>query len=128
MAALTIQCRSASRELYIAKDQKDKEDAIERLNAMRQRTIDVSKAPNQSGGSHILAYAKSGAPDVSSTLIGTTEEIYDKLVALNEAGAEYVILSVLGGSRHSLRQFANEIIPEFNNDRAVGRGKRLSLV
>ena len=73
----------------------DKEDAIERLNAMRQRTIDVAKAPNQSGGSHILAYARSGAPDVSSTLIGTTEEIYHKLVALNEAGAEYIILSVL---------------------------------
>jgi alkanesulfonate monooxygenase SsuD/methylene tetrahydromethanopterin reductase-like flavin-dependent oxidoreductase (luciferase family) len=117
-----------ARELYVAKDRKDKEDAIERLNATRQRTIDVSKAPNQSGGSHILAYAKSGTPDVSSTLIGATEEIYDKLVALNEAGAEYVILSVLGGSRHSLRQFANEIIPEFNRDRAAGRGKRLSLV
>jgi alkanesulfonate monooxygenase SsuD/methylene tetrahydromethanopterin reductase-like flavin-dependent oxidoreductase (luciferase family) len=65
---------------------------------------------------------------VSSALIGTTEEIYDKLVALNEAGAEYVILSVLGGSRHTLRRFAKEIIPEFNSDRAVGPGKRLSLV
>jgi alkanesulfonate monooxygenase SsuD/methylene tetrahydromethanopterin reductase-like flavin-dependent oxidoreductase (luciferase family) len=117
-----------ARDLYVAKDRKDREDAIERLNAMRQRTIDVSKAPNQSGSSHILSYAKSGAPDVSSTLIGTTEEIYDKLVALNEAGAEYVILSVLGGSRHTLRRFANEIIPEFNSDRAGGPGKRLSLV
>ena len=116
-----------ARELYIAKDQKDREDAIERLNAARQRTIDVSKAPNQSGGSHILAYAKSGAPETSSTLIGTTEEIYDKLAALNEAGVEYVILSVLGGSRHSLRQFANEIMPEFNSDRAADRRKRLSL-
>src|SRR3984957_12922852 len=113
-----------ARELYVAKDRKDKEDAIGRLNATRQRTIDVSKAPNQSGGSHILSYAKSGTPNVSSTLIGTTEEIYDKLVALEEAGAEYVILSMVGGSRHSLRQFANEIIPEFNSDRAVGREKR----
>jgi hypothetical protein len=43
-------------------------------------------------------------------------------------GAEYVILSVLGGSRHTLRQFANEIIPEFNSDRAVGRETRLSVV
>ncbi|HTW72275.1 MAG TPA: LLM class flavin-dependent oxidoreductase [Acetobacteraceae bacterium] len=117
-----------ARELYIAKDRKDKEEAIERLNATRQRTIDVSQAPNQSGGSHILAYAKSGAPDVSSTLIGTPEEIYDKLAALNEAGAEYVILSVLGGSRHSLRQFASEMMPEINGDRAAGPGKRLSLV
>ena len=65
---------------------------------------------------------------MSSTLIGTAEEIYYKLVALNEAGAEYVILSVLGSSRHSLRQFANEIIPEFNSARAVGRGKLLSIL
>jgi alkanesulfonate monooxygenase SsuD/methylene tetrahydromethanopterin reductase-like flavin-dependent oxidoreductase (luciferase family) len=116
-----------ARELYVAKDQNDKADAIERLNATRRRTIDVSKAPNQSGGSHILAYAKSGAPDVSSALIGTIEEIFEMLVALNEAGAEYVILSVLGGSRHSLRTFANEIMPEFNSDLAADRGKRLSL-
>jgi len=40
---------------------------------------------------------------VSGTLIGTTEGIYDKLVALNEAGVEYVILSVVGpGKRLSL--------------------------
>jgi alkanesulfonate monooxygenase SsuD/methylene tetrahydromethanopterin reductase-like flavin-dependent oxidoreductase (luciferase family) len=113
-----------ARELYIAKDQKDKEDAIERLTAGRQRTIDVSKAPDQTGGSHILSYARSGAPDTSSALIGTTEEIYDKLVALNEAGADYVILSVLGGSRPTLRQFAKEIIPEFNSYRAVGHERR----
>ena len=117
-----------ARDLYIANDRKDRADAIERLNAVRQRTIEVSKAPNRSGGSHILSYAKSGAPDVSSALIGTAEEIHDKLVALNEAGAEYVILSVLGGSRHSLRRFANEMIPEFNRDHAAGRAKRLSLV
>jgi alkanesulfonate monooxygenase SsuD/methylene tetrahydromethanopterin reductase-like flavin-dependent oxidoreductase (luciferase family) len=116
-----------ARELYIAKDRKDREDAIERLNANRQRTIDVSKAPNQSGGSHILSYARSGAPDASSALIGTTEEIHDKLVALGEAGAEYVILSVLGGSRQSLRRFANEIMPEFNRDHAADRENRLSL-
>lgn len=112
----------AARDLYIANDRNDREDAIERLNAMRQRTIDVSKAPNQSGGSHILSYAQSGAPDVSSALIGTTEEIHHKLVALHEAGVEYVILSVLGGSRQSLRQFAYEIIPEFNSDRAIDPG------
>ena len=73
-----------ARELYIAKDQQDKEDAIERLNAMRQRTIDVSKAPNQSGGSHILAYAKSGAPDTSSTLIGTATHQKQRPAATEE--------------------------------------------
>ncbi len=116
-----------ARELYIANDRSDKEDAIERLNKGRRRTIDVSKAPNRSGGSHILSYAKSGEPDTSSALIGTTEEIYDKLVALNEAGAEYVIVSVLGGSRPTLRRFASEIIPEFTSDRVVGDEKRASV-
>jgi hypothetical protein len=59
---------------------------------------------------------------VSSTLIGTTEEIYDKLVALNEAGAEYVILNVLGGSRHTLRRFANEIICRSCNEGQASPG------
>ncbi len=117
-----------ARELYIARDQTDKDAAIERLNAIRRRTIDVSKAPDQSGGSHILAYAKSGAPDVSGTLIGTVEEIHGKLVALNEAGAEYVMLSVLGGSRDTLRRFANEIAPEFSGGGRADHGKRLLRV
>lgn len=117
-----------ARDLYVAKDQKDKESAIERLNASRQRTIDVSKAPNQSGGSHILSYAKSGTPDTSTSLVGTPDEICDKLVAMKAAGVEYVILSILGGSRQSLRQFARDIIPAFAGSGPADREKRLSLV
>ncbi|MES5483335.1 hypothetical protein QMZ05_11320 [Bradyrhizobium sp. INPA03-11B] len=57
-----------------------------------------------------------GMPSTESTLIGTIGEIRDKVAALHEAGAEYLILSILGGSRHTLHRFAAEIVPEFGRD------------
>ena len=108
---------AVARDLYIANDEQDKEAALERLNTARQRTIDHARAPNQAQGSHILSYAKGGEmPSTESTLIGTVEEIHDKVAALHEAGVEYLILSVLGGSRHTLHRFAMEIMPEFGHD------------
>jgi alkanesulfonate monooxygenase SsuD/methylene tetrahydromethanopterin reductase-like flavin-dependent oxidoreductase (luciferase family) len=121
---------AVARDLYIAKDQSDKEEALERLNKARQRTIDVARAPNQaSGGSHILAYAKSGgAPSTESTLVGSPEEIRSKLAALQAAGVEYVICSVLGGSRRTLHRFATEIMPDFGSDPLQQREERPALV
>ncbi len=108
---------AVARDLFIAKDASEKEAAIERLNKSRQRTIDVARAPNQTSGSHILSYAKGGnMPPTDSSLIGTIDEIREKLAALQDAGVGYVILSILGGSRHTLHRFATEIMPEFGAD------------
>ena len=75
--------------------------------------VEVARAPNQTRGSHILAYSASRAPDNDSALIGTAEEICDKLAALHAAGAEYLIVNVVGLSRTTLRRFAEEIAPGF---------------
>ncbi len=108
---------AVARDLYIAKDEQDKQAALERLNGARRRTIDQSRAPNQAKGSHILSYAdRGGLPSTESTLIGTIEEIRDKVAALREAGVEYLIVTILGGSRHTLHRFATEIMPEFGRD------------
>ncbi|MBP0625508.1 LLM class flavin-dependent oxidoreductase, partial [Cupriavidus consociatus] len=109
---------AVARDLFIAKDEQDKQAAIERLNKSRQRTIEHARAPNQAAGSHILSYAKGGAalPPTDSTLIGTIDEIRDKLAALRDNGVDYVIFSILGGSRHTLHRFATEIMPEFGRD------------
>ena len=120
---------AVARDLFIAKDAQDKQAALERLNKVRQRTIDHARAPNQSKGSHILSYAKGGEmPSTESTLIGTVEEIRDKIAALHEAGVEYVIFSILGGSRHTLHRFATEIMPEFGRDPLKEPGDRKSVV
>lgn len=104
---------AVARDLFVAKDESDKQAAIERLNLSRQRTIEHARAPDKAGGSHILSYAKGGLPPTDSALIGTVAEISDKLHALREAGAGYLICSILGGSRDTLHRFADEILPEF---------------
>lgn len=105
---------AVARDLFIVKDEQEKRSALELLNKSRQRTIDHARAPNQTAGSHILSYTNSGGmPSTESALIGTFEEIREKVAALHEAGVEYLILSILGGSRHTLHQFATEIMPEF---------------
>ncbi len=61
----------------------------------------------------MLAYAgRSGATE-EHALYGTPEEITDKLTAVREAGARYVLLTVLGG-KEQLRRFAREVMPAFS--------------
>lgn len=70
------------------------------------------RAPGQQRGSHILAYAHDKGPSDENTLIGTVDEICERLEAMRQAGVEYVILSC-GASRESLRRFAREVTPQF---------------
>ncbi|VVE23562.1 LLM class flavin-dependent oxidoreductase [Pandoraea anhela] len=104
---------AVARELYVATDDDDKLAAIERLNAARKRTINHAQAPGKAGGAHILSYANGSLPPTDSALIGTPDEIREMIRALHDAGANYLILTVLGGSLNTLRRFAHEIMPEF---------------
>lgn len=57
-----------------------------------------------------------------NALIGTPDEVCRGLEALNQAGAEYVLLTILGG-KEQLRSFAREIMPAFSRaqmSKAVG--------
>jgi len=101
-----------ARDIYVARDDTDKAAALERNMRMRQRTIEVSRAPGRSGGSHILSYADSRGNNEAAALYGSTDEIACKLEALRAAGVHYILAS-FGGSRDSLRRFAHEIAPTF---------------
>ena len=49
---------AVARQLYVAKDEADKDDALKRQAEYTQRTIDSRRAgPMPAGGSHVLAYA-----------------------------------------------------------------------
>ena len=74
------------------------------------RTLSVSRAPDGTGGSHILAYPHSSVQQRESPLIGTPDEILAKLQELNIAGVDYVMLNA-AGSRANLRRFALEVMP-----------------
>jgi alkanesulfonate monooxygenase SsuD/methylene tetrahydromethanopterin reductase-like flavin-dependent oxidoreductase (luciferase family) len=55
---------------------------------------------------------KTGATE-EHALCGTPKEVCSKLAALSDAGAECVLLTVLGG-KGQLRRFAQEVMPAFS--------------
>ena len=48
---------TVARQLYVAKDEADKEAALVRQAEYTKRTINVSRDPSAKTGSHVLAYA-----------------------------------------------------------------------
>jgi alkanesulfonate monooxygenase SsuD/methylene tetrahydromethanopterin reductase-like flavin-dependent oxidoreductase (luciferase family) len=103
-----------ARNLYVARNDADRESALERYRRAQQRILAVSLDPNRSGGSHILRY--DDADTENSMLYGTPEAIARKLDALGRAGIRYVLLNIGGLSRDSLRTFAREVMPAFTTD------------
>lgn len=103
---------AVARQLYVADDRADKEAALARQAAYTQRTVEVARAPDRRGGSHVLAYADKPGATEEHALYGTPEEICTGLEALRSAGAEYVLLAIAGGAAQ-LRRFAREIRPVF---------------
>ena len=101
-----------ARDMFVARNQAEKDAAVERNHKARQQILNVARAPGQERGSHILAYAHDKPPSDANTLIGTVDEICERLEGLRRAGVEYIILTC-GGSRQSLRRFAHEIMPVF---------------
>src|SRR5262249_30102356 len=91
--------------------------ALARLAKYTQRTVAVSRAPDGTPGSHVLAYA--GAPGATevNALYGTPDEIRGNLDALKQAGAEYLLLTI-SATREQLRRFAREIMPECSRARS----------
>jgi alkanesulfonate monooxygenase SsuD/methylene tetrahydromethanopterin reductase-like flavin-dependent oxidoreductase (luciferase family) len=109
---------AVARDVYVARDAKDKQAALERNARMRQRTIDVSRVPGQTGGSHVLSYATSATGNEAAALYGDPDEIMRKLEALQSVGVTYVLASMSGGSRDSLRRFGREVAPSFSAPRS----------
>ena len=101
---------AVARQLYVASDEADKQAALARQAVYTQRTVDVSRAPAKSGGSHVLAYADKAGGTEENALFGTPAEIGANLEALRQAGAAYVLLTISGGVAQ-LRRFAREVMP-----------------
>jgi len=78
----------------------------------------VSRAPDGKAGSHVLAYAGVPGATERNALVGTPDDIRRGLEAVNKAGAEYVLLTILGG-KEQLRTFAREIMPAFSRARTA---------
>ena len=103
---------AVARQLYVAKDEADKQAALTRQAAYTKRTVDVSRKPDAAGGSHVLAYTDKAGGTEENALFGTPDQIVAMLDDLRRAGVEYVLLTVAGGVAQ-LRRFAQEIMPAF---------------
>ena len=113
---------AVARQLYIAKDKADKEEALARQAGYTRRTIDASRNPEGkkegAAGSHVMAYADRSGATEENALYGTPDEIRAMLEALKTAKVGYVIFTVAGGV-DQLRWFAREIMPAFVGERAA---------
>jgi alkanesulfonate monooxygenase SsuD/methylene tetrahydromethanopterin reductase-like flavin-dependent oxidoreductase (luciferase family) len=105
-----------ARQLYVAKDRADAEAALARQAEHTRRTVSVSRAPDQKGGSHVLAYADDSGTTEAHALYGTPDEICEKLDAVRKTGAAYVALTIFGG-RDQLRRVARDVMPAFSTQR-----------
>jgi alkanesulfonate monooxygenase SsuD/methylene tetrahydromethanopterin reductase-like flavin-dependent oxidoreductase (luciferase family) len=103
---------AVARQLYVARDEADKQAALARQAAYTQRTVDVSRAPGGQTGSHVLAYVGKAGGTEENALYGTPDEIAAMLEDLRAAGVDHVLLTIAGGSAQ-LRRFAREIMPTF---------------
>ena len=102
-----------ARDVHVAKDQADKQAALERNAKSRQRIVEVARDPSRPGGSHKLAYQHTPEATEAVALYGTPDEVMEKVEALRAVGVRYVLASFGGSSRESMRRFAREVAPAF---------------
>jgi alkanesulfonate monooxygenase SsuD/methylene tetrahydromethanopterin reductase-like flavin-dependent oxidoreductase (luciferase family) len=79
---------------------------------MRQRLLALSHGPESRPTSHILGYSDVPGAREAHSLIGTPDEIAEKLARCAPRGVACVLLSGQG-SRDNLRRFAPEVMPAF---------------
>jgi alkanesulfonate monooxygenase SsuD/methylene tetrahydromethanopterin reductase-like flavin-dependent oxidoreductase (luciferase family) len=106
---------TVARQLYVAKDKADKENALARQAEYTKRTINVSRDPSAKTGSHVLAYADRAGATEENALYGTPDEIARMIEALRGAGVAYLLLTIAGGI-DQLRRFAREVMPAFAHE------------
>ena len=99
-----------ARAMYISKDKKEKEEIIQKRLKARENIDKLSQRPDGNNQSSIMVHK--GTDEVyNGALIGTKEEIIDRLYELREGGIDYILLVDNGGGIKGLDRFANEIMP-----------------
>jgi alkanesulfonate monooxygenase SsuD/methylene tetrahydromethanopterin reductase-like flavin-dependent oxidoreductase (luciferase family) len=109
---------AVARQLYVAKNEADKQAALARQADYTQRTVAASRPPDGKAGSHVLAYADKAGATEEYALYGTPDEIGRMLEAVRDAGVGYVLLTIAGG-QEQLRRFARDIMPGFTSAPAM---------
>ncbi|MBG03272.1 MAG: F420-dependent methylene-tetrahydromethanopterin reductase [Rhodospirillaceae bacterium] len=98
-----------ARGLFIAKDAAEKADVIARRTKARDLVDQLAETPDGDNAASIMQF-KGPEEAVDGALIGTLDEIADRLEVIRQSGIEYVLLSNAGGGAAGLRQFSEAFI------------------
>ena len=110
---------AVARAFYVAKDEADKQAAIDRRIAGQRRLHDISQRPDGNNTASIMAFSDTREASEESALYGNPNEICRKIERLQAAGVEYILLNGGGTSRENLRRFASEVMPHFVDKQPV---------
>jgi alkanesulfonate monooxygenase SsuD/methylene tetrahydromethanopterin reductase-like flavin-dependent oxidoreductase (luciferase family) len=102
-----------ARAFYVAKDEADKDAALERRLEAQRRLAAISHSPDHKNTASIMAFSDTREASEESALYGTPDQIAVKLARLRQFGVQYVLLNGGGTSRDNLRRFAREVMPAF---------------
>jgi alkanesulfonate monooxygenase SsuD/methylene tetrahydromethanopterin reductase-like flavin-dependent oxidoreductase (luciferase family) len=104
---------AVARAFHVARDEADKQAALQRRIAGQRRMHAISQRPDGNNTSSIMAFSDTPEASAESALYGSPDEICRKLERLRDAGVSYVLLNGGGTSRENLRRFAREVMPHF---------------
>ncbi len=110
-----------TRAFFVADNEAEKQEALDRRLTNRLRQLKLATQPD--GTVHGGPDRATGDPvsvNVNSAIYGNPDEIAEKLEALRQSGAGYILING-GGSgggargRRSMQRFAREVMPGFGN-------------
>ncbi len=104
---------AVARNLYVARDSDEANEALARQASMHERMIRRSRGPDEINRSHIMAYADKAGATEAHALFGTPEMIIAGLQALHAVGVNYVLISSADATRRNMQAFAAEVMPAF---------------
>ena len=101
------------------------EDERREAFALRRRTLSaigaLARGPGAERYQNAASFADADLASENAALIGTPDEIIAQLRQLQAGGVDYVLLIDSGGSKDTLRVFADEVMPEFATRRSQAR-------
>lgn len=102
-----------TRALQIVRSEEERQKAF----ALRRKTLaaigGLARGPGAERYRNPASFADADIASENAALIGTPDEIIRQLKQLQSGGVDYVLLIDASGNTRTLRNFADEIMPEF---------------
>lgn len=111
---------AVTRSVNVVRTAAEYEQALETRMAGRRRVARLAQHPEGKNTGSVRSYDDSRESAAAGALYGTPDQISDKLQALRNVGAEYVLLNSQGGLA-SLRHFSQEVLPAFVGEPVLRR-------